>query len=163
MVNCYKVFVKFNTVNWVNMMLNCKVSRYSTLNFNPPPPPQKKRCVCVSQSASTRNMLHVELINGTLYLYVETLPLTSKNKSAIEISTAQWGESRDRLRLARALYYVEQICHPQHTQTGSNSSTIAADSSNGVTNTRCCRYSCMRSWWWVEVPRETCRAVSIYK
>ena len=24
----------------------------------------------------------------------------------------------------------------------SNSSTIAADSSNGVTNTRCCRYSC---------------------
>ena len=27
----------------------------------------------------------------------------------------------------------------------SNSSTIAADSSNGVTNTRCCRYSCLRS------------------
>jgi len=22
-------------------------------------------------------------------------------------------------------------------------------SSNGVTNTRCCRYSCLRSWWWV--------------
>jgi hypothetical protein len=35
--------------------------------------------------------------------------------------------------------------HPQHTQTGSNSSTIAADRSNGVTNTRCCRYNCMRS------------------
>jgi hypothetical protein len=55
------------------------------------------------------------------------------------------------------------IRHPQHTQTGSNSSTIAADSSNGGTNTRCCRYSCMRSWWWVEVPPETCRVVSIYK
>jgi hypothetical protein len=27
----------------------------------------------------------------------------------------------------------------------------AADSSNSVTNTRCCRYSCMRSWWWMEV------------
>src|SRR5215475_9474928 len=40
---------------------------------------------------------------------------------------------------------VGGVCHPQHTQTGSNSSTIAADSSNGVTNTRCCRYSCMRS------------------
>ena len=38
---------------------------------------------------------------------------------------------------------------------------IAAGSSNGVTNTRCCRYSCMRSWWWVEIPLETCRAVSI--
>jgi len=33
----------------------------------------------------------------------------------------------------------------------------------GVTNTRCYRYSCMRSWWWVEVPPETCRAVSRYK
>ena len=41
----------------------------------------------------------------------------------------------------------------------SNSSTIAADSNNVVTNTRCCRYSCLRSWWWVMVPPETCRAV----
>jgi hypothetical protein len=40
---------------------------------------------------------------------------------------------------------------------------IAADSSNGVKNTRCCRYSCMRSWLWVEVPPETCRAVYRYK
>jgi hypothetical protein len=40
---------------------------------------------------------------------------------------------------------------------------IAARSSNGVTNTRCCRYSCMRSWLWVEVPPEICRAVSRYK
>jgi hypothetical protein len=45
--------------------------------------------------------------------------------------------------------------HPQHTQTGSNTSTIEADSSNGVTNTRCCRYSCMRSWWWMVIPPET--------
>jgi len=34
------------------------------------------------------------------------------------------------------------------------------DSSNAVTNTRCCRCSCLRSLWWVEVPPETCRAVS---
>jgi hypothetical protein len=33
----------------------------------------------------------------------------------------------------------------KHTQTSSNFSTITADSSNGVTNTRCCRYSCLRS------------------
>jgi len=39
---------------------------------------------------------------------------------------------------------------------------IAAGSSNGVTNTRCCRYSCLRSSWWVMVPPETCRAVSKY-
>jgi hypothetical protein len=37
---------------------------------------------------------------------------------------------------------------------------IAAGSSNGVTNTRCCRYSCLRFWWWAEVPPETCTAVS---
>jgi hypothetical protein len=38
---------------------------------------------------------------------------------------------------------VDGVSHPQHTQTVSNSSTIAAGSSNGVTNTRCCRYRCM--------------------
>jgi hypothetical protein len=42
---------------------------------------------------------------------------------------------------------VGGVHHPQHTQTGFNSSTIAAASSNRVSNTRCCRYSCMRSWW----------------
>jgi len=39
---------------------------------------------------------------------------------------------------------VGGIRHPQHTQTSSNSSTIAADSSNAVTNIRCCKYSCLR-------------------
>ena len=37
------------------------------------------------------------------------------------------------------------VHHPQHSKTSFSSSTIAAGSSNGVTNTRCCRYSCMRS------------------
>ena len=55
---------------------------------------------------------------------------------------------------------VGGVRHPQHTQTGSNSSTIATNSNNSVTNTRCCRYSFMHSWWWDGVPAETCRAVS---
>jgi hypothetical protein len=55
---------------------------------------------------------------------------------------------------------IIRLQHPQHTQTSSNSSTLAAGSSNSVTNTRCCRYSCLRSWWWVMVPPEACRAVS---
>jgi len=55
---------------------------------------------------------------------------------------------------------VGGVHHPQHTQTSSNSSTIAADSNNGVTNNRFCRYSCLLSLWWVMVPPETCRAVS---
>jgi hypothetical protein len=58
---------------------------------------------------------------------------------------------------------VGGVHHPQHAQTSSNFSTIAAGSSNGVTNTRRCRYSCMCSWWWVEATPETCRAVSRYK
>jgi hypothetical protein len=40
---------------------------------------------------------------------------------------------------------------------------VVACSSNGVTNTRRCRYSCISSWWWVEIPPKTCRAVSRYK
>jgi hypothetical protein len=42
-------------------------------------------------------------------------------------------------------YALGCVCHPQHTQPSYNSSTIAADSNNGVTNTICCRYSCLRS------------------
>ena len=39
---------------------------------------------------------------------------------------------------------------------------IVPGGSNHLTNTRSHRYSCMCSWWWVEVPPETCRAVSRY-
>ena len=59
--------------------------------------------------------------------------------------------------MLHSLFYLETALHvsggtithnlepnnPQHTQTSSKSSTIAADSNNGVTNTRCCRYSCL--------------------
>jgi len=38
-----------------------------------------------------------------------------------------------------------RVHRPQHAQTSFNSSTIAAGSSNGVTNTWCRRYSCWRS------------------
>jgi hypothetical protein len=60
-------------------------------------------------------------------------------------------------------YLSHRYCYlPPPWRSCSNSSTIAADSSNGVINIRCCKYSCMRSWW-VEVPPETCRAVFRYK
>ena len=44
-------------------------------------------------------------------------------------------------------------------QTSSNSSTIAVGSSNGLTSTRYCKYSCVCSWLWVKIPPEACRAV----
>jgi hypothetical protein len=47
---------------------------------------------------------------------------------------------------------VGAVRYSQHTQTSSNSSTITAGSNNDLTNTRCCRYSCLLSWWWVLVP-----------
>ena len=59
-------------------------------------------------------------------------------------------------------YLSHRYCYLPLFWKSSNSSTIAAGSSNGVTNTRCCRYSCMRSWWWVELAPDTCRAVSRY-
>ena len=39
------------------------------------------------------------------------------------------------------------------------SNTFATGSSNGFNNVRY-RYSDMSSWWWVEIPPETCRAVT---
>ena len=68
----------------------------------------------------------------------------------------------EELELVLRVLWVAYATHST-LNTSSNSSTIAADSSNGVTNNRCCRYSCMRSWWWVEVLRKTCKAVSRYK
>jgi len=41
----------------------------------------------------------------------------------------------------------------------SNSSVIAEGSRDGLTSARCCNYSYMCSWWWVELPPETFRAV----
>ena len=41
---------------------------------------------------------------------------------------------------------VGDVSHPQSTQTGSNSSTIAADISNGVANTTCCRCALDDGW-----------------
>ena len=41
----------------------------------------------------------------------------------------------------------------------SNFCTIAESSRDGLTSDRCCNYSYMRSWWWVELTPKTRRAV----
>jgi hypothetical protein len=41
----------------------------------------------------------------------------------------------------------------------SNLFTIAEGSRDGLTRARCCNYGYMCSWWWMELPPETCRAV----
>ena len=45
-----------------------------------------------------------------------------------------------------SIWYLSQRYCYRHTQTGSNSSTIEADSGNGVTNTRRCRYAPDDGW-----------------
>jgi hypothetical protein len=47
------------------------------------------------------------------------------------------------LQLYTVYLYLEPVLHVSLSTVGS---------SNGVTNTRCCRYNSMRSWWWVKVP-----------
>ena len=91
----------------------------------------------------------------TVYLYLET---------AVRVSAGTSTHHQERIQLyVQHLLFVTPLLlfaaiswnwfecavggvrHPQHTQTSSNSSTIAADSSNGVPNTRCCRYTCMHT------------------
>jgi hypothetical protein len=64
----------------------------------------------------------------TVYLYLET---------ALHVSGGTFTHHQERIQLhLQHLVFVTPLLL---------SSTTAADSSNGVTNTRCCRYSCMRS------------------
>jgi hypothetical protein len=74
----------------------------------------------------------------TVYLYLET---------ALRVSggTSTHHQRRRQLYLQH-LVFVKPL--------------LAAGSSNGLTNTRCCRYICLHPWWWVKVPPEACRAVS---
>jgi hypothetical protein len=72
------------------------------------------------------NKMHIlqSLLYPTTALHVSGLTITHLQEHKTTVTT------------------VSGIRHPQHNQTGSNSFTIAADSSNGVTNTRYCGYSC---------------------
>jgi hypothetical protein len=78
----------------------------------------------------------------TVYLYLET---------ALHVSGGTYTHHQERIQLyLQHLVFVTPLLLPAAIMEelelfNSNSSTIAADSSNGVTNTRCCRYSCMRS------------------
>jgi hypothetical protein len=64
----------------------------------------------------------------TVYLYLETAPHVSDGTSA---------HHQERIQLyLQHLVFIRPLLLP---------AAIAAGISNGLTNTRCCRYSCMRS------------------
>jgi len=46
---------------------------------------------------------------------------------------------------------------------GQELSSLPAGTSTGLINARYCRYSVMNSWWWVEIPPETCWTVDRFK
>ena len=74
----------------------------------------------------------------TVYLYLET---------ALHVLGVTSTRSQERINCICSIWYLShRYCYlPLSWRSCSNSSTIAAGSSNGVTNIRCCRYSCMRS------------------
>jgi len=75
--------------------------------------------------------------------YLETAPHVSGG-------TNTHHQERKQLCLQYSIFVTPVLLH----------ASIAAVSNNGVTNTWLCRYSCLRSSWWVELPPETCGAVS---
>ena len=89
--------------------------------------------------------------NNTVYLYLQTAlhvsgVISTHHQELISLHLQY-------LTLLRPLL-LPVVYHPVTYTTGS---------SIGLSNARYCRYSDMSSWWWVEVPSETCRAVFRYK
>jgi len=78
--------------------------------------------MCIFQYVSNRMQLYKSL------LYLET---------ALYVSGVTSTHHQERIQLyLQQLVFVRPLLLP---------ASIAAGSSNGLTNTRCCRYSCMRS------------------
>ena len=86
----------------------------------------------------------------TVYLYLET---------ALHISGGISTHHQEHTTVSTALALVKPLLLPAAIV----EELELQSSSNGLTSAICCRYSCVCSWWWVKVPPETCRAVSIYK
>jgi len=91
----------------------------------------------------------------TVYLYLET---------ALHVSDGISTHHQERIQLyLQHLVFVTPLLLPAAIVEEVEPVWVCCGWLTPNTNTRCCRYSCIRSWWWVEVPPETCRAVSRYK
>jgi hypothetical protein len=152
-------FITFSSVSFFNSLL----SYFRSFSHFPPHVLRPVLIYCRISSSFELSIFKMHLYSTHSWTehsdqYAYSLHFIHANKH-VEVHVCSSGIAN-----TFTVYSKSGLCHLQHIQTSSNSSTIAADSSNGVvTNTRCCRYSCMRSWWWVEVSPETCRAVSRYK
>jgi hypothetical protein len=129
-----------------------KVQRYTVYfiwkllyMFRVVPPPIIKSANCIYSIWYLSNILIYVQQGATLHslFYLETALLVSGG-------TSTHHQERKQLYLQH-LVFVRPLLLP---------AAITAGSSNGLKYTRCCRYSCLRSWWWVELPSDTCRTVS---
>jgi hypothetical protein len=106
--------------------------------------PQNVNAVRIITSAYSNIVIYIEkdtALHSLCYL-----------ENALHVSGDTYTHHQERKQLyLQHLVFVTPLLLP---------AAIAAGSSNGVTNTRCCRYCCLRSWLWVAVPPEICRAVS---
>jgi len=101
---------------------------------------RKNSLTYVQQAATLHSLFHMEtalhISGGTTSHHQERKQLYLQHLVLLFVTP---------LLPSAAIVKELELGHPQHTQTRSNFSTIAADSSDGVTNTRWCRYSCLRS------------------
>jgi hypothetical protein len=93
--------------------------------------------IYIQQDATLHSLFYLEtalhVSDGTITHHQERKPLYLQHLVFVTPLLLSAAVSWNRFECA-----VGGIRHPQHTQTGSNSSTTAADSNNGVINTRCC-------------------------
>ena len=136
---CVHVFLKFDVQGSVHR-------KYIPLDTFP------TRCNITQIIYFWKNALHVSGGNSTHYqkhiqLYLQHLVLVNRycylplwceswswSECGVEVDLFWCGCNRTK---------TDKLPHP--TQSSSNSSTIAAGSSNSLTSTRCCKYSCMCS------------------
>jgi len=94
----------------------------------------------------------------TVYLYLQT---------ALHVSSGISTRHQELISLYLQHLALIPLLPPVVNVTGwevsSHPVTFTTGSSNGINSARYCRYSDMSSWWWLEIPPETCWAVCRHK
>jgi len=96
---------------------------------------------CVMDLSGIFQYISNKMQRYTVYLYLETALYVS-------CGTSTHHQQSNQLYLQHLVFVTPLLLSAaivEELDLVSNSSTIAADSNNGVTNSRCCKYSCLLS------------------
>jgi len=91
-------------------------------------------------------------VNCSLYMFRVVTPPIIRSTYNCNHSIWHWSKRLCYLSLSWSSWNCSSSC-----------SMTAKGSRDGLTSDRCCDYSYMCSWWWVELPPETCRKSSLQK